>query len=96
MATRAEVEITVDPSRLEQAQLDMSRLATAVADALKLEPVGRLDVHYQQELVVVRGPVENLDMLSQIVVGGTPAHQSCWEMSRTWRRDTRIACPSPR
>ncbi|WP_240487099.1 efflux RND transporter permease subunit [Hyalangium minutum] len=67
-----EVEITVDPVRLEQAQLDMSRLASAVADALKLEPVGRLDVHYRQELVVVQGPVEDLDLLSQIMVGGSP------------------------
>ncbi len=67
-----EVEITVDPERLEQARLDMSQLATAVGDALKLEPAGRVDVHYRQELVVVQGPMEDLAQLSRIVVGGSP------------------------
>jgi CzcA family heavy metal efflux pump len=67
-----EVEVVVDPARLEQAKLDLPRLATAVGDALELEPAGRVDVHYQQELVVVRGPVEDLARLSGTVVGGTP------------------------
>src|SRR5262249_39843215 len=30
------------------------------------------DVHYQQQLVVVSGPVEEISRLGRIVVGGTP------------------------
>jgi CzcA family heavy metal efflux pump len=66
-----EVEVTVDPARLEQARLDLPTLATAVGDALKLEPAGRVDLHYRQELIVVQGPMENLEQLSHLVVGGT-------------------------
>ncbi|MCY1021048.1 efflux RND transporter permease subunit [Pyxidicoccus sp. MSG2] len=67
-----EVAIAVDPRRLEQAKLDLPTVATAVGNALKLEPAGRVDVHYRQELVVVRGPVEDLAPLPTLVVGGTP------------------------
>ncbi|WP_224364354.1 efflux RND transporter permease subunit [Hyalangium versicolor] len=67
-----EVEVTVDPARLEQARLDLPQLATTVGDALKLEPAGRVDIHYRQEMVVVEGPVERLNELPQLVVGGTP------------------------
>ncbi|WP_158623422.1 efflux RND transporter permease subunit [Corallococcus sp. CA053C] len=67
-----ELIIAVDAQRLEQAKLDLPTLATAVGDALRLEPAGRVDVHYQQELVVVQGPVEFPERLSALVVGGTP------------------------
>ncbi|WP_163867160.1 efflux RND transporter permease subunit [Myxococcus eversor] len=67
-----ELTITVDARRLEQAKLDLSALATAVGSALVLEPSGRVDIHYQQELVVVQGPVDSPDQLAALVVGGTP------------------------
>ncbi|RJS21102.1 AcrB/AcrD/AcrF family protein [Corallococcus sp. H22C18031201] len=66
-----ELRIEVDPRKLEQAGLDLSTVATAVGDALKLEPAGRVDVHYQQELVVVRGPVDDPGRLVELVVGGS-------------------------
>ncbi|WP_241759532.1 efflux RND transporter permease subunit [Pyxidicoccus parkwayensis] len=67
-----EVTITVDARKLEQAKLDLPTVATAVGNALKLEPAGRVDTHYQQELIVVRGPVDDLTPLPALVVGGTP------------------------
>lgn len=67
-----EVEVTVDPQRLEQARLDLPRVASAVGAALQLEPAGRVDVHYQQALVVVQGPVEDSGRLARVAVGGTP------------------------
>lgn len=67
-----EVEILVDPARLEGANLDLAKVATAVSDALRREPVGRLDVRYLQNLLVVSGPVEDLGAMAAVVVGGTP------------------------
>jgi len=67
-----ELEVIIDPGRLEAAKLDLPRLASAIADALPIEAVGRVDIHYQQHLVVVRGPIENLLLLDRTVVGGTP------------------------
>ncbi|NRD55347.1 efflux RND transporter permease subunit [Corallococcus sp. AB030] len=67
-----ELGIAVDAQRLEQAKLDLPTLATQVGSALVLEPAGRVDVHYQQALVVVRGPVDSPDRLAALVVGGTP------------------------
>ncbi|GMU03825.1 efflux RND transporter permease subunit [Corallococcus caeni] len=67
-----ELLITVDAQRLEQAKLDLPTLATQVGGTLLLEPAGRLDVHYQQALVVVQGPVDSPDQLAALVVGGTP------------------------
>jgi CzcA family heavy metal efflux pump len=67
-----EVEVEVNPQRLEQAKLDMTRVATALQEALPLEASGRLDVRYEQNLVVVQGPVTDLAALAQVVVGGTP------------------------
>ncbi|TSC34184.1 efflux RND transporter permease subunit [Corallococcus sp. Z5C101001] len=67
-----EWSITADAQRLAQAKLDLPTLATQVGSALMLEPAGRVDVHYQQELVVVRGPVDSPGSLTALVVGGTP------------------------
>jgi CzcA family heavy metal efflux pump len=67
-----EIEVIIDPGRLEAAKLDLPRLASAIADALPVEAVGRVDIHYQQHLVIVRGPVENPLLLERTVVGGTP------------------------
>lgn len=66
-----EVEVIVDPARLESAKLDLPKLATAVADALPVEAVGRVDIRYRQNLVVVRGPIDDLPRLEKTVVGGT-------------------------
>jgi len=66
-----EVEVIVNAARLEAAGLDLSRLQTAITDALPLEAVGRVDAHYQQQLVVVTGAVADLSQLSRTVVGGT-------------------------
>ena len=67
-----EIEVIIDPGRLEAAKLDLPRLATAITEALPVEAVGRVDIHYQQHLVVVRGPIDNPLLLEKTVVGGTP------------------------
>ncbi|MCY1042260.1 efflux RND transporter permease subunit [Corallococcus sp. bb12-1] len=67
-----ELIIAVDAQRLEQAKLELSTLGAAVGSALQLEAAGRVDVHYQQTLVVVQGPVEAPERLAGLVVGGTP------------------------
>nr|WP_228531127.1 MULTISPECIES: efflux RND transporter permease subunit [Myxococcaceae] len=67
-----EVQVVVDPVRLEAAGLGMDGLAAAVGDALQLQPAGRLDVRYQQTLVVVRGAVVDPARLADVVVGGKP------------------------
>lgn len=66
-----EVEVIVNPARLESAKLDLPKLASAVADALPVEAVGRVDIRYRQNLVVVRGPIDDLPRLEKIVLGGT-------------------------
>ncbi|WAM25190.1 efflux RND transporter permease subunit [Myxococcus sp. NMCA1] len=67
-----ELTIAVDARQLEQEKMDLPALSTSVGSALMLEPVGRVDVRYQQALVVLEGPVESPDLLSTLVVGGTP------------------------
>jgi len=67
-----EIEVIIDPGRLEAAKLDLPRLATSISEALPVEAVGRVDIHYQQHLVVVRGPIDNPLLLANTVVGGTP------------------------
>src|SRR4029077_11777745 len=42
-----EVEVKVSPQRLEQAKRDMTRVATALQEALPLEASGRLDIRYE-------------------------------------------------
>jgi len=66
-----EVEVEVDSARLEAAGLSLEAVAQAVADALPNEAAGRVDARYQQRLVVVSGPVDDLEQLGRVVVGGT-------------------------
>lgn len=66
-----EIEVEVDPARLEAAGLGLEEVAAAVSDALPNEAAGRVDAHYQQRLVVVSGPLNDLDQLGRVVVGGT-------------------------
>ncbi|MFE8601523.1 efflux RND transporter permease subunit [Archangium violaceum] len=67
-----EVEVIVDPARMESTKLELARVATALSDALRQEPVGRVDVRYLENLLVVSGPVEELAAMAEVVVGGTP------------------------
>jgi multidrug efflux pump subunit AcrB len=92
-----ELSVEVDPLRAEAAGLDAETVARRVADAVRIETVGRLDRAHQRAALVVRGA--GITALGELVVGGDATHPVRLAQVATIREggsDPHLAVASPR
>ena len=66
-----EVEVQIDPARVEAAGLTVEDVARRLSDANRFATVGRLDRAYRRYAIVLRGNALLAAQLADFVVGGT-------------------------
>lgn len=66
-----EIAVQVDPEKLKSNRLSITDVANGIARTNRLDVLGRVDQHYQQNLVVGPGEARGPDDLSDLVISRT-------------------------